>query len=205
MLSHKPEFIIESHRRGWLITAPLGEETLPISALTETQELFPKNAVIAPGIAHHYTQVDRTGYGPTLLAICTPQEKKLWEADIKDWLFGREPEEQWWKGTDVGLSAAAMYAVLGKMSYRHRAWEMTNGKGPTPNDADDLGRCLRLLEAFPEWNNRLQEVADAYPKTHWPIIISQWDTLKTEKPAQQTALLRLILETPLCPSQAPTP
>ena len=42
-------------------------------------------------------------------------------------------------------------------------------------DPDDFGRCHRLLERFPEWRERLPEVADKFPV--WRGLVAEWDRL----------------------------
>lgn len=42
----------------------------------------------------------------------------------------------------------------------------------TPSDPDDFGRCFRLLQRFPEWRLRLQEVADRFPE--WQPFVDNW-------------------------------
>ena len=56
---------------------------------------------------------------------------------------------------------------------------MTGSKAPdwhdTPSDPDDFGRCYRLLAKFPEWRQRMPEVAAQYPK--WGPMVAAWDEL----------------------------
>lgn len=49
--------------------------------------------------------------------------------------------------------------------------------GYTPCDSADFGRCVKLLEIFPEWHDRLPEVAAAYPKSCWEPIVARWNEL----------------------------
>jgi hypothetical protein len=46
----------------------------------------------------------------------------------------------------------------------------------TPSDPDDFSRCYRLLLKFPEWRERLQEVADRFPE--WKGMVDNWDELE---------------------------
>lgn len=72
---------------------------------------------------------------------------------------------KWLCGEDTGRSSRAI------------ALHMTTGicDGSFPWDPSDLGRCLRLLEQFPEWKTRLPEMAVYGPK--WRALVSQWDEL----------------------------
>lgn len=63
----------------------------------------------------------------------------------------------WALAGDTGVSSEAI------------ARHMTGGEGGKfgmmpPSDADDRGRCIRLLELIPEWLPRLKEMAQFYDK-----------------------------------------
>lgn len=45
-----------------------------------------------------------------------------------------------------------------------------------PRDAGDLGRCLRLLDEFPEWQARLGELA-AHGAV-WGALVANWGLLR---------------------------
>ncbi len=79
---------------------------------------------------------------------------------------------EWMLGNDTGISSKTICRV------------MTGSKSPSdespfdnepPSDADDFGRCYRLLRHFPEWLPRLPEVPKRYPK--WGPMIAAWDEL----------------------------
>lgn len=71
----------------------------------------------------------------------------------------------WTHGRDTGLSSQAILA--------HMSTGTSNGNYPL--DASDLGRCLRLLEIFPEWKNQIEEMS-AYGPT-WANLSRTWKTL----------------------------
>ncbi len=73
----------------------------------------------------------------------------------------------WLYGNDTGMSSEAIFHF------------MTLGikGGNTPADPDDLGRCLRLLERFPEWRKRMPEMADCSPE--WAAMVPHWGLLET--------------------------
>jgi hypothetical protein len=71
----------------------------------------------------------------------------------------------WLAGNDCGMSSTAIcHHMLGMKS-----------DGSYPYDPADLGRCLRLLELFPEWKPRIGEMAK-YSKG-WERIAGKWDEL----------------------------
>ena len=78
----------------------------------------------------------------------------------------------WLRGDDTGMSSRAICFVLGK-----------SGKAPdygwganTPHDPSDFGRCFRLLAAFPEWRERLPDVAAWFP--NWTPFVTAWPELE---------------------------
>jgi hypothetical protein len=72
----------------------------------------------------------------------------------------------WLMGGDTGISSETILAVMVGAPF--------HGAG-VPHDADDFGRCHRLLQRFPEWRARLGEVAERYPI--WGPLVREWDAL----------------------------
>ncbi|GAB2620251.1 hypothetical protein [Novilysobacter erysipheiresistens] len=71
----------------------------------------------------------------------------------------------WLSGRDSGSSSKAiLHHMLGMES-----------EGDHPWDPADLGRCLRLLELFPEWKPRITEMA-RYSR-QWASLALRWDEL----------------------------
>ncbi|NLA68015.1 MAG: hypothetical protein GX856_07205 [Gammaproteobacteria bacterium] len=71
----------------------------------------------------------------------------------------------WLAGGDSGASSKAIcHHMLGMKS-----------DGSFPWDPSDLGRCLRLLELFPEWKPRIGEMA-RYSYI-WSALATRWDEL----------------------------
>jgi hypothetical protein len=71
----------------------------------------------------------------------------------------------WMAGDDTGMSSKAI------------ASHMTGAKsdGSYPYDPADLGRCLRLLEQFPEWKPRIVEMA-VYGRV-WAAYAARWEEM----------------------------
>lgn len=76
----------------------------------------------------------------------------------------------WMTGDYTGASSTTIAHVLSGVSQSTPCL-----RGSTPFDSADFGRCVQLLEIFPEWRNRLHEVAAVYPK--WGPIVFRWDEL----------------------------
>ncbi len=76
---------------------------------------------------------------------------------------------EWLMGGDTGISSQTILSVM-------TGTPMTGNFGPSvPYDPSDFGRCYRLLGHFPEWKNRLHEVAEKYPR--WKPLVDSWDEL----------------------------
>ena len=182
-------YTIERHTHGWLICAAPGQRCVPLNVLDECMAMFPRRkggTVIAAGIARHY---NAKHYGPVVVfAVATPKGSAAWRAEIEASIADLAPHTRWWLGTDVGMSSAAMFAPLCPITELATA-AGNYGNRSTPADADDLGRCMRLIALFPEWHGRLDEVAAAYPDTAWPRIIGRWHELEAADPKTQNRIL----------------
>ena len=58
---------------------------------------------------------------------------------------------EWLLSDDTGLSSKTLCAHMLGLPY--------GGHSSAPSDADDRGRCIRLLNKIPEWWDRLDEMA----------------------------------------------
>lgn len=75
----------------------------------------------------------------------------------------------WITSDDTGLSSQAIWThMTGGANW---PW----GYPHYPHDPSDLGRCLRLLEAVPEWKPRIAEMAERGPE--WAALVARWDEL----------------------------
>lgn len=72
----------------------------------------------------------------------------------------------WVNSGDTGLSSRCIADVM----------TAGRGDGNYPADADDFGRCHRLLDRFPEWRDRLHEVGAAHPGV-WPVLVERWQII----------------------------
>jgi hypothetical protein len=181
-----PSYEIERHPFGWLICAPPGQSGLPLTALAECLPLFKKKSVLNPGIAHHFNASHY--HKQVIAAVAAPQDSAAWEKAIAEQLKDLDPQDRWWRGTEVGTSSAALFAVF----CRTGLWQEANrfGRQSTPQDASDFVRCKHLLDAIPEWRTRLGEVAVAYPGTPWPQIVARWGELETAPAGRVNEILR---------------
>lgn len=191
----KDLYKIVRYKYGWLLCAPAGQEGVQCHALQECMPMFPKDSVIEAGIVHHYNVCDNPG-GKVIFAIATPEKAKKWKKEIDEELSAQHPVTGWWYGTDVGKSSSVIFSVLSLRTGYSGLAEVAKefGEGCVPQDSDDLGRCLRLLEKFPDWEKDLYKVSEAYPDTAWPKIVERWQELKTADSNRQNAILNEINE-----------
>lgn len=73
---------------------------------------------------------------------------------------------EWLLSGDTGMSSRTICAVMTGSQYFDAS---------TPMDADDFGRCYRLLKLFPEWKPRMNEVARVCKA--WGPLVAAWDEL----------------------------
>jgi hypothetical protein len=78
----------------------------------------------------------------------------------------------WWNGPDTGLSSKTIWS---HMVYGHVMAVGWGGVPHVPHDADDFGRCSRLLKQFPQWRTRLGEMKKYEA---WAALVDAWDELE---------------------------
>ena len=74
---------------------------------------------------------------------------------------------EWLLGRDRGISSETIFGVMVRI-----ALDCVD----VPHDPADFGRCYRLLERFPEWKQRLQEMAEAWPA--WAPFVREWSKME---------------------------
>jgi hypothetical protein len=72
----------------------------------------------------------------------------------------------WFMSGDTGTSSKTIWSVMTGIPI---------DCADVPYDPSDFGRCHRLLEKFPEWRERLGEVAARYPV--WGPLVREWPAL----------------------------
>lgn len=78
----------------------------------------------------------------------------------------QERANEWIVGRDTGTSSQVIWSFMMGVKPRDES---------TPWDADDFGRCYRLLRLIPEWRVRMPELASKH-KT-WTALVREWDRL----------------------------
>jgi hypothetical protein len=108
----------------------------------------------------------------------SPANAAKWCAEIEASIarITADPALRWVRGTDTGLSARSILAAAGTGQAAKEA-EHVGARGDTPRDADDFGRCSRLLARVPDLRERLPLVAERWPA--WAPLVAVWDELET--------------------------
>jgi hypothetical protein len=75
---------------------------------------------------------------------------------------------KWLLGNDTGTSSITIWAVMMGETDLSFGFDI-------PYDPADFGRCYRLLKMFPEWESRLNEMAEKFPK--WGPIVREWNNM----------------------------
>lgn len=75
----------------------------------------------------------------------------------------------WLNGDDHGLSSEAIGTHMLRLQPGRWGWSY-------PLDPSDLGRCLRLLIHFPQWQKRMGEMAVHGPV--WEALVEHWRELE---------------------------
>lgn len=98
---------------------------------------------------------------------------------------------EWYRGGDTGMSSETIFEVMTNIPVKRH---------DIPYDPSDFGRCHRLLELFPEWRSRLDEVAQRFPV--WKPFVDNWAKMEeiylrdlpTDKSAELYDLMRSFRE-----------
>ena len=75
---------------------------------------------------------------------------------------------QWAASGETGVSSKALLGVM--------VGKPPKGRLCYPHDGGDLGRCIGLLDAVPEYRPRLSEMAAVGPE--WAALVKHWDELE---------------------------
>lgn len=157
------------HKSGRVIV----HGAVPVDEMATLTKLWSKQGydTFAVGVA--------SSLGATM-AICRKDDLEKWQAEVEA-AAAREAkgdvEKEWFRGHETGISSKTIFSVLasGPTRLAAEAALSSHWGGDVPHDPSDFGRCYRLLEKFPEWKDRLGEVAAKYPK--YGPMVREWDQL----------------------------
>ncbi len=82
--------------------------------------------------------------------------------------------QQWLYSGDTGVSSLTIFHVMTGTVVDPT--DCYRGSLDIPYDADDFGRCYRLLKSIPEWRGRLTEAATVLRK--WAPLVERWNELE---------------------------
>lgn len=72
----------------------------------------------------------------------------------------------WYRGRETGISSETIFEVMTGIPVKRH---------DIPYDPSDFRRCRELLKEFPEWRQRLGEVALRFPE--WKPFVDNWDLM----------------------------
>ena len=152
---------------------------VPFEDLKRLYSAFPQNAIADPLLAMatgatcvigEAATCARLRKNETVLRELSGGQSVIFSLiDLANKLFVSDAAIRWLRGLDVGKSSLALFHAL---YLRPKTGE--TGPGSTPKDADDFGRCLRMVRKTSAEN--LLTIS-AMPNAAWGRIQTLWDTL----------------------------
>lgn len=95
---------------------------------------------------------------------------KTWEEGKADQRMTEAQKAQWWMSNgERGISSETIWGRM--MGFRIVKYGESH-----PHDPDDFSRCYKLLQAVPEWREKLQSVMKPV-SPQWSILVDNWDKL----------------------------
>lgn len=91
----------------------------------------------------------------------------------------------WWENGEKGISSMTMFNTLSD------ELKLPPEKGH-PHDGDDFNRCYKLLQAVPQFKNKLRRMKSVSPV--WSRLIDNWDELTKLFEAGQNNFYTLLQE-----------
>jgi hypothetical protein len=85
--------------------------------------------------------------------------------------------DSWFRGTDTGASSKVLASILSGRVYRDSSY---------PYDPADIGRCFRMLNKFPELEERIGLMQNVHPVwnqyvLHWKELRALWEEESPKK------------------------
>jgi hypothetical protein len=84
--------------------------------------------------------------------------------------------EAWLASDDIGSSSLFIASILAPADITFPKRGERKSRADYPSDADDFGRCHRLLQVMPEWRDQLDQVARAGGPV-WARLVANWEEL----------------------------
>lgn len=101
---------------------------------------------------------------------CLPTYK---EPENESQIKSEVENANWWAiNGEHGISSKTMFNHL---SEKLQVGRLSNSYECTPSDPDDFKRCYKLLQAVPQWKERLCELKTISPT--WEKLVNNWDKL----------------------------
>lgn len=155
-------------RAGYTVTSVGGvtlvRGNMPISDFVALSKAAPKDAVVSAHLAR-LAGVDRAWGKPAAVSAMEEQLTAQWLSEHP----GSSALQRW---TAVGRRGSSSDAIAAQLTGEVHA---ENAKA-YPHDADDLWRCVELLDQVPELRGRLQLMSSV--SAVWAALVAEWTTLE---------------------------
>lgn len=146
---------VKHHKYGIILSG----DGVPVDELSQLCKSWKKRGytILDTGLA------DKLG---ALFVVTNEQESAEWRAEV-GWGIANSVGE-WFGCGDTGLSSVCMVRhFLGR----------EQDEIHHPHDADDFGRCLRFLERFPAYREKIPTLTTL--SVVWAGIVERWSELET--------------------------
>lgn len=147
------EYTVITHEHGVILKCPYNQITID-DWLKFSKAHAKKKSVLAVCLQRFYD-------AHTVIAH-SPEHFKKWREEVDAECAKMDTHTGWIHGTDTGISSEALYRAC-------RDGARFSGK--TPRDADDFGRCIRMVRRF-GYESKLPEIAKELPD--WSPILNNW-------------------------------
>jgi len=145
---------------GWPMSVPLWAQVVALRDLgCKVKSAVVNDAPVIRSIAEGFLGMD----APTASKwrALRPVRKRFSER-MSDWL----------NGPDTGLSSRALLATIDGSRFSGREAD----RHAHPHDPDDLGRCIRMLDALPELRTALPSASAM--SSEWAALVAAWDEIE---------------------------
>jgi hypothetical protein len=148
---------------------------MPLShliALTRAGEQEAKDAVLSTDLANLADVQFAWGPPDAVDALIRElRDQRIRQAERHP-IPGLSPQAQAWLAAgEKGISSCVLFRRLSGVTPK----QISDTETGHPHDPDDLRRCLLLLDAVPEFQARLPEMANVSP--YWAALVPHWDRL----------------------------
>jgi hypothetical protein len=155
------KYVIEVHEHG-LLTRTVSIPGIPIEDMSAISKM-------AEAMGYTHLHIGIASSLGAHSAFVSKESGEKWRREIEEKARRTHGDTlaAWLAGPDTGLSSKALACRLSGIPYAER---------DHPWDPDDIGRCFRFLDRFPELKSHLYIMKDV--STVWERLVAHWDELR---------------------------